>query len=570
MKKNLFLLGAILGNILLPVCGQNAIDPMVSATWSQSSPFNNECPVLANGERAAAGCGAIAVAQIMSYYRMPVKGFGHVAYNNIDIDYDSRSIDWPNILDNYQSGGTDIQKAAVASLIYQVGAAMKMGYNSVSSPANYPSMMWGLQHYLHFSPYSRYRNRHYYSTAEWIEMLNNELEANHPVFYRGDHTNPGNIAGHIFVIDGRDNEGHYHINFGHASSKQDKFVDLNVINQGDSVYSGDNCVSYHHRQAMITDFFPVEELDDSSFDRTAIVLNSPIILGKRPNAKTIEAKKGIWIEFQFRYVNFDNAPIQFSVGFYRGKELCGVSQTIRTTSAALSAGQRVNVGRNFVFPDSLADGAYELSIISRDDENSSWVRGWDNALNNIPVKVKDGLYTFTLPNYHTLESDLYLDGKGIVEVENTRKDGKTLQLTVCNSSDNNFEDSLRVVISSNGRDYYIEMPTSIYEGQKVTYRFFVSDTLVDLGNTYMVRAYYKETNTGEWVMLTDTAPNAIRQPDNPVFEGLEIYTINGVMIEKIERGEIDSTYSAVISRLSRGVYIIRDKNGTRKFIKRRD
>ena len=86
----------------------------------------------------------------------------------------------------------------------------------------------------------------------------------------------------------------------------------------------------------------------------------------------------------------------------------------------------------------------------------------------------------------------------------------------------------------------------------------------------MVRAYYKETNTGEWVMLTDTAPNAIRQPDNPVFEGLEIYTINGVMIEKIERGEIDSTYSAVISRLSRGVYIIRDKNGTRKFIKRRD
>lgn len=118
-------------------------------------------------------------------------------------------------------------------------------------------MMWGLQHYLHLSPKSRYRHRYYYSTAEWIEMLNSELQNGHPVFYRGDFPRPGKkTVGHMYVIDGCDAGGRYHFNFGHAIKSEDKFTDLNIINQSNGIWPGIYSVSYHHHQAMVTDFYP--------------------------------------------------------------------------------------------------------------------------------------------------------------------------------------------------------------------------------------------------------------------------------------------------------------------------
>ncbi len=40
----------------------------------------------------------------------------------------------------------------------------------------------------------------------------------------------GTEAGHMFVIDGLDADGKYHVNFGHLGSG-DKFADINVLNQ---------------------------------------------------------------------------------------------------------------------------------------------------------------------------------------------------------------------------------------------------------------------------------------------------------------------------------------------------
>ena len=263
MKTILFTLTVLLS------CGTAAsqtVSQLLKTSWHQKSPFNDQCP-LVNNAAPAAGCGAIAVGQILNYYKKPAHGFGHVEYttkgNTVDIDYTTRTFDYDNILNYYASNATAASKEAVASLIYQVGAAMKMQYDTSSSPSNFPSMLWGLQHYLHFSPQSRYHNRRYYSTAEWIEMLNKELTNGHPVFYRGTHTAPGTSAGHIFVLDGINSTGKYHANFGHASSTQDKYVDLSIINQSSGTNPGVYNVCYHHQQAMITDFYP-EEANGSS------------------------------------------------------------------------------------------------------------------------------------------------------------------------------------------------------------------------------------------------------------------------------------------------------------------
>lgn len=541
---------------------QRSIEPLVEASWNQSQPFNLECP-----DDAVAGCGAIAVAQILNYYKMPAHGFGHSIYDKVNVDFDNRKIDWAKIRNNYsQNEYTDEEEKAVAGLVYQVGAAMKMKYGSSSSPYNYPSMMWGLQHHLHFSPLSRYRHRHYYSTAEWIEMLNQELEKGHPVFYRGDHTQQGKgMVGHMYVIDGRDSEGRYHFNFGHASKLQDKFTDLNIINQGNGVWPGIYSVSYHHRQAMVTDFYPVDGLKDEDYDHTALVLNSALVLDGHPHTKVIKKNGRVQAKFQVRFVNFFGGSCQLSLGFYQQGELKAVSKTVRNLSFT-DGGYTVNIDRVFTLPDNLSDGDYEMSIISRDDADSPWVRGWDNAPNCVPVSVKSNLYTFTVPNYHTLETNLYLGDDGIHEVLDVAADGKVLEMTVRNLSDNNFEDSLRVVVSSKGKKYKYEMPTSIYSGQEITYRFLAGD--ISSNDDYDVEAYYKEVNTSEWIRLTDQASSvyALERTD---FDGVKIYSVDGKLLKSIARQEIESNYAYILSHLPKGIYVVHDNNGTRKFVKQR-
>lgn len=53
-------------------------------------------------------------------------------------------------------------------------------------------------------------------------MLNGNLSEGHPVFYRGSWKFKGGNVGHMFVIDGRDDDGNYHVNFGHGG-RQDKY-----------------------------------------------------------------------------------------------------------------------------------------------------------------------------------------------------------------------------------------------------------------------------------------------------------------------------------------------------------
>lgn len=549
------------------------ISPMVETIWGQGAPYNDCCPKI-NGQQSLAGCGATAVAQILYRYQRPAAGFGHAKYDDVDMDFAQHPIDWDLLKADYRNVGEGPETQAVANLIHVVGAAMKMHYRpqeNGSSPYNHPSMLWGLQHHLHISPKSRYRRRRFYSTTEWIEMLNKELEAERPVYYRGDHTVPDNskLWGHIFVIDGRDGEGNYHFNFGHANPNQIKYASLNLINQGNGTWPGVYGVCYHYRQAMVTDFVPMEGLTDGDFDKTAIMLELPIVLDNNPEATNIEVKDKVNASFQIRYVNFKGGSCQFTLGFYQDGELRGTSSTIRPFTPEYG-GKGANSHRNFGLPKTLENGDYEMSVISRDDENAPWVRGWDNAPNRIPVSVRNGVFTFHMPKNHTLHSGLYLED-GIREIEGTKKNGKTFEFTVCNPSENNFEDTLRISITNNGITKHSKQVTAVYEGQKVTYRYFVADTIAGFNGRYTVEASYWEANSkdeNKWMPLTEYGMG-VGQPTATLTNGIEIYSAEGILLKRMKGNCSEQDYSQLLAELPKGIYLIRDKNGTRKFAKRR-
>ena len=448
----------------------SAITPMVTASWHQKSPFNDECP-----DGAAAGCGAVAVAQILNYYKKPEHGYGHVTYNSEDVDFEANPIAWGSIRDVYGTSSTDAERAAVARLVHQVGAAMKMQYGSSSSPANRASMMWGLQHYLHFSPLSRYRYRRYYSTEQWLRMLDSELEAKRPVFYRGDHSSfEKALAGHIFVIDGRDSEGRYHFNFGHASSTQDKYASLNIINQGTENFigrksNGSDNAAYDYCQAMITSFFPVDGLTDADYDAANIMITKPMVIDGDRTPRTVSMTGSVTISFQFQYVSFTAGSIQYSIGFYQNGILKGVSTTTRT--ATLSDGGRgINAtDRTFSLPTGLANGEYEMAVVSRTDSSAPWLRAWDSAPNSIPATVNGSTFTFSIPSFHDGETNLRL------QAEPTIVSDGVVEFTVVNSSENNFEGTIKVTCG----DTENSLLTAVYEGQSVTYRFPIGSNSTD-------------------------------------------------------------------------------------------
>lgn len=309
---------------------------MLATKYSQTAPYNNSCP-----NNSAAGCGPVAIAQILTKYKQPVHGYGSVSYQSgankyaVDVDFENYIFDWDNIKDDYRGEYTDQQAKAVADLVYACGAAMYAQYGSATSINNYAKMLYGLQHNLHISEDARYLRRQHYSTAEWIEMLNTQLRAGHPVFYRGTWMFDGTEAGHMFVIDGLDADGKYHVNFGHLGSG-DKFADINVLNQS-GTNPGGRGVCYNATQAMVINCYPTPEHTDYPLQRCiseeAIILNKDTLLRQA----TVNLGEKFTLSCNLRNYSLQKATVNYGWGLEKDGQLINI---LSQRTYGLSAGNK--------------------------------------------------------------------------------------------------------------------------------------------------------------------------------------------------------------------------------------
>lgn len=119
--------------------GKTKVLPLLKdIAWNQNSPFNDLAPGIGGGKKAAAGCVATAMTQIMRYHRWPDKATGEVSYSTrtlkipLSQDLGDKPFDWNNMPGIYSSSSTTVQRAAVAQLIYYAGVSVEMDYNSTS------------------------------------------------------------------------------------------------------------------------------------------------------------------------------------------------------------------------------------------------------------------------------------------------------------------------------------------------------------------------------------------------------------------------------------------------------
>ena len=196
----------------------DSVGPLLTTTWDQGQYYNALCPEDANGfaGHVPTGCVATAMAQIINYWGYPVHGRGIHSYNSpygtLTVNYDSANYDYANMPTALTATSTPAQVNAVATLMRDCGVAANMMYGPFESGSYNHDACAGLINYFRYSPDVKIIWRSMYDNNEWEVLVAHSLERREPIYYSGRRRVDG--AGHAWVIDGYNENGLFHFNFG--------------------------------------------------------------------------------------------------------------------------------------------------------------------------------------------------------------------------------------------------------------------------------------------------------------------------------------------------------------------
>lgn len=213
--------------------------PMLMQTqWGQNAPYNEHCDLFVT--KAPTGCVAVAMAQVLYYHRersvaqvqATIPGYTcRTKWNvedrkNLRLEVPSVAagtpIDWGHMLTTYRdTAAIDKQeRAAVASLMRYCGTAVEMEYREKESAANVWSVPLAMKKYFGYNPQMEVKIQALLTADEWQQLLVGELQAARPVILSSETV----CGGHVFVCDGIDEAGLYHLNWGWGGQNDGYFV----------------------------------------------------------------------------------------------------------------------------------------------------------------------------------------------------------------------------------------------------------------------------------------------------------------------------------------------------------
>lgn len=200
--------------------GHAVVGPLCQAEWGQDFPYNAYCPQQ-EGENCPVGCVATAMAEIMHHFQWPKQGIGSYRYvcdlegvGTISSNFGEHTYEWSQMGKTWEENVASVEVARrVAQLSYDCGIATRMAYALNGSGTNDDLAMVALYTYFGYkaSTLDIKRRDCYATQREWNEQVKMELNSNRPVLYGGFDKKGG---GHEFIIDGYDDQGNFHVNWG--------------------------------------------------------------------------------------------------------------------------------------------------------------------------------------------------------------------------------------------------------------------------------------------------------------------------------------------------------------------
>lgn len=361
-----------------------AIRPLVTASWSQNSPYNTLLPMLNNGKQAVAGCVATALAQVLYYWKQPARPTTAIpAYTSQSLGIympklEPIDFNWTAMQDTYLSNDTVSDGArAAAQLTLYCDQVMTMDFQYGVSGANTGRIPNAISTYFGYKRNAHCEYRENYSTQSWTDLIYSELAQGRPVIYSGSKAS----SGHAFICDGYDGQGLFHINWGWDGMSNGYYL-LNVLNpDAQGTGSASEAYGYIYNQYIVCNIEPGE--GESEFALTAgdVALNSAVTSRVSNNANFSANVTG-------RFYNYtpETIAVSFGWGFYQGDELLSV--LYRSGSSSLppnyyfsTNNQELNFGKG------ITSGTYRIVPIYSEYGANNWRPCVGTDVNYIEVTI---------------------------------------------------------------------------------------------------------------------------------------------------------------------------------------
>jgi uncharacterized protein (DUF2141 family) len=204
------------------------VAPMIKSMWGQGGIENAQCPVdsMANypNKRCVTGCPATAMAIIMKYHKHPAQGaknstYDHPKYGTLAVNYAAQTYNYASMPDSLT-----VDNAELAKLMSHAGIAVQMQYTANSSGSwvltrgagkEEANCEYAFKNYFGFEAIGAKKDDS--TDVAWQKMLKAELDAKRPIQYFGG-------SGHTWVMDGYDDNGKYHQNWGWGGQQNGYFA----------------------------------------------------------------------------------------------------------------------------------------------------------------------------------------------------------------------------------------------------------------------------------------------------------------------------------------------------------
>jgi len=474
---------------------KHSIPELLTTRWNQGSPYNILCPLYYKGDgtqaRPASGCVATAMAQVVNFYKFPLKTKAVIAAHSKTYTLDDGTqktitakaiprntpIDWENMRDSYSWNGDEnatVQDTAVAQLMLMCGQGVKMGWGA-SSGASTSNSRDFFVNCFGYNERAYWGGRGNYSIDEWFDMLYNEISAGYPVLYAG-HSSGG---GHAFVLDGFDGDNLFHVNWGWGGSSNGWFL-VSILNPGDNSGMGASSSSdgYSMSQGALFGLrAPSNPKEDTYLSiRDVTIVNTSI---KATFANNTGATGGFHAA-----ILMENEDGELS--------LVGVRQTISTLA------QGSTVTKTFPLKGKLSEGTYRLSPACKPSKSEAWRTKYDMQSQYIEAVV-DSLGTLDLHFMKPIPTteDISID---TITFPGTRIVGK--------------QQEVKVTFRNNGAEYFRTIYLFAGKEQTKTYTESKSMVAIRSGETLDVSYFFKPDETGTynlWFCTDDKGNNVMGQ-----------------------------------------------------------
>ncbi len=365
------------------------IAPMLSCNWAQGLPFNQQCATVTSSSTTSycpAGCVAIAMAQILYYYKSGTPTAVLPAYTSSTLS--AYMAELPATTFNYElmngwydkAENTSESAQETARLVRYCAQSVKMDFGKSASSAT--SQRNAFVYYFGYDKDAKQLARTDYTAAEWENIVYNELANGRPVYISAKKTG----GGHAFVCDGY-TDGLYHINWGWRGHQNGYFA-LNALSDdnagGTGAISGDE--GYTINVQIMTGLQP-DQGSGTSTDGNIVGLYLTCAVDATSYTRINSSANFTGVSLTAYYWNYSSQNYVYDLGWgLYDSDGNLISTHVVTSGRSLSGGYYSTITGSINFGKDLT-GTYYLKPVCRVSGSSTFYPCRGSGANHIKATI---------------------------------------------------------------------------------------------------------------------------------------------------------------------------------------